>query len=209
MKLSLIHSTKDVSFLNILTYPEINIEKNKFSFITGKSGSGKSSYLKLLNKSTISSNGIISYDGVDIKELPVISYRKKVLLVPQQVFLINGTIKNNFDFYYETSEREKLTDNEILKFLEICCINFSVDTKCKSLSGGERQRIFLAIFLSTKPEVLLLDEPTAALDEKTSIQLLHNIKSFCKEEDITTVCVCHNDTLVEMFSDNTIRLGDF
>ncbi len=204
--MSFIHSTNGMQFLNVIKYPEINIEKNKTYFITGKSGSGKSTYLKILNKTIIPSSGTISYVDTDINTLPTISYRKKVLLVPQEVFLINGTIKDNFHFYYETAEKENLNDDEILKFLEICCINFSIDTNCKTLSGGERQRIFLAIFLSTTPEVLLLDEPTAALDEKTSIQLLSNIKKYCKKNNITIVCVCHSNSLVQKFSDNIIDM---
>ena len=52
----------------------------------------------------------------------------------------------------------------------------------------------------------MLDEPTAALDEKTADKLLFNIKEFCRQEHITAVCVCHNDELIQRFSDFTIQL---
>ena len=77
-----------------------------------------------------------------------------------------------------------------------------------TLSGGERQRVFLAIFLSAMPKVLLLDEPTAALDEQTSETLLHNLKQFCSQNNISVVCVCHNGELVRQFADQEIRLGE-
>lgn len=203
----LIHSFAGLRFFDFITYPKIEITDNNFSFIAGKSGCGKSTYLKLLNRTILPSEGTIYYQGKDIQELPVIAYRKNVLLVPQEVFLFDGTIQDNFNFYCDAREKERLTDDEIRKFLHICCVDFSVTDHCKTLSGGEKQRVFLSIFLSCIPKVLLLDEPTAALDEKTSIKLLFNIKEFCKEENITVICVCHNDKLIQKFSDFTIQLG--
>ncbi|WP_082754287.1 ABC transporter ATP-binding protein [Anaerotignum propionicum] len=207
MKMSLIQSSADLQFLDFIIYPQIQIKENSFSFIAGKSGCGKSTYLKILNRTIIPSAGTICYQGKDIQELPVLSYRKSVLLVPQEVFLFDGTIKDNFNNYFDARETERLTDEEMLKFLHICCTNFALTTDCKTLSGGEKQRVFLAIFLSCVPQVLLLDEPTAALDKKTSFELLSNIKEFCKQENITVVCICHNDELIQRFSDFTIRLG--
>lgn len=85
---------------------------------------------------------------------------------------------------------------------------FPLSANCATLSGGERQRVFLAIFLSAMPKVLLLDEPTAALDEQTSETLLYNLKQFCSQNNISVVCVCHNGELVRQFADQEIRLGE-
>ena len=205
--MSLIHSTNQLQFMDLIQYPEIKIENNCFSFIAGKSGCGKSTYLKILNMTVIPSNGTIYYQGKDIKTLPVLSHRKDVLLVPQEVFLIDGSIQDNFNFYYDAREKARLSSDEMLKFLHICCADLSLTAECGALSGGERQRVFLSIFLSCVPKVLLLDEPTAALDEKTSVELLSSIKHFCRQEHIAVICVCHNENLIQQFSDVTIRLG--
>lgn len=205
--MAIIESSEGMRFLDIITYPKIEIPENAFSFIVGTSGCGKSTYLRILNRTVLPSEGVLHYQGKNVEELPVIAYRKNVLLVPQEVFLFDGTIKENFDFYCDAREKIRLTEEEIVKFLHICCADFKVTDDCKNLSGGEKQRVFLAIFLSCIPRVLLLDEPTAALDEKTSFQLLANIKEFCVKEQITVICVCHNDQVVEKYSDFTIRMG--
>lgn len=206
--MSLFYSTDKIRVLDKIQYPEIKIEEKKFSFISGKSGCGKSTYLKMLNFTVIPNDGEIFYHGKNIKTYPVLSYRREVLLVPQEVFLLNSSIKDNFQFYYDAREQTHLTDEDMEKFLKICCIDFPIYADCKKLSGGERQRVFLAIFLSFAEKVILLDEPTAALDEKTSLALLTNIKNYCKQENITPICVCHNENLIHQFADSIIRLGD-
>lgn len=205
--MSILNSTEGLKFSNILVYPKIDIEKNSFTFIRGKSGSGKSTYLKLLNRTLLPSRGDIFYSGKNIKDYPVLDYRKEVLLVPQEVFLIDGTILSNFKFYYDARDEEVISTDEIYKFLKLACLSKDIDSNVNSLSGGERQRVFLAIFLSLAPKVILLDEPTAALDIKTSNELMKSLKEYFKENNITSVCVSHNDEIVEKFSDYTIEFG--
>lgn len=203
----ILKSSNGMKFLDILTYPEIKILPNAVTFIVGKSGCGKSTYLKLLNATILPSVGSIEYNGKNIQELDIIDFRKKVMLVPQEVFLFDETIEENFALYYRNREEEKPLPAQMKNALDVCCSDFSLSTACNVLSGGEKQRVFLSIFLSCLPEVLLLDEPTAALDINTARSLLSNIKYFCSERYITVVVVCHNDELVKEFSDYTIRLG--
>ncbi|MFV0515835.1 MAG: ATP-binding cassette domain-containing protein [Aminipila sp.] len=205
--MNLIHSDNQLKFSNIISYPEISITENSFTFISGASGCGKSTYLKMLNRTALPSQGTILYNGKDISKLAVLQHRKEVLLAPQDVFLIDGSIEDNFRFYYMAREEKMLSSEQMKRYLEICCTNFTHADDCTTLSGGERQRVFLAIFLSLASKVLLLDEPTAALDENTSSALLSSIKEYCKLEHITVICVCHNESLIEKFSDVTIRLG--
>lgn len=204
----IIHSKKGIKFLDLITYPEINIQENSFTFISGESGCGKSTYLKMLNATIALNDGDIIYQNKKIAEIPVLKYRKEVMLVPQDVFLFEGTIRDNFNLYYSFIEKAELSETDIAIFLNICCADLPTSASCELLSGGEKQRVFLAIYLSCLPKVLLLDEPTAALDEKTANQLLTNLKAFCKEQKITVVCVCHNDEIVNRFADTVILLGD-
>ena len=201
----ILKTSEQLCFKGIIHYPETEIQENQFTFITGESGCGKSSFLKLLNASSIPSAGDIFYRGDNIRQLPILDYRKKVLLVPQDVFLFDGTIMENFNIYRKYSERNPLRATEAEKFMQVCCADFTPDSTCTTLSGGERQRVFLSIFLSCMPDVILLDEPTAALDEKTSFRLMSNLKDFCDSEHITSVIVSHNNDLVDRFADKVIR----
>lgn len=203
----IINSIKDMKFLDLITYPEINIQENSFTFITGESGCGKSTYLKMLNATVVSDDGDIIYQNKKITDIPVLKYRKEVMLVPQEAYLFQGTIRDNFNLYYSFIEKPELSETDMTRFLSICCANLSTSASCELLSGGEKQRVFQAIYLSCLPKVLLLDEPTAALDEKTANQFLTNLKSFCSEQRITVVCVCHNNELVNRFADTVILLG--
>ena len=204
----LLHSEEGLAFSNLITYPSMEFDQNKMTFLTGKSGCGKSTFLRMLNRTLLPSRGEIYYDGTPISRLPVLEYRRQVMLVPQQVFLFEGTVAQNFQRFYAMRGEKGPDRVEMGEFLQVCSIQLPLDTDCGVLSGGERQRVFLAIYLSCLPRVLLLDEPTAALDEKTARSLLANLKAFCGRRQITMVCVCHSSGLVEEFADEVIRLGE-
>lgn len=199
-------SNSDLTFLDKITYPKMQIKEKSCTFISGESGVGKSSYLRMLNKTLLPINGEILYKGQPIKDIPTLEYRKNVVLVPQDVFLWDGTIKENFKFYYDSLGKNILREESMKSYLKICAADFSLDSKCSYLSGGEKQRVFLAIFMSLNPEVLLLDEPTAALDDANSNMLLTNIKKFGLDSGTTLVIVCHNSELLKKYADETINL---
>lgn len=160
--MELFSSKEGLCFQQLITYPEIKINADCFSFITGKSGCGKSTYLRMLSATLSAPDGQIFYRSKPLEDYPVLDYRKEVMLVPQQVFLFDGTIRENFDLFYDMREEKQPLDKDVQRFLSICCADFPLSANCATLSGGERQRVFLAIFLSAMPKVLLLDEPTAS-----------------------------------------------
>lgn len=160
-----------------------------------------------MNRTLLPSQGEIFYEDKNIKDYPVLDYRKEVLLVPQEVFLTEGTIYDNFKFYFEARDEEVISEDEMNTFLKLACLDKDITSNVLNLSGGERQRVFLAIFLSLKPKVVLLDEPTSALDISTSNELMKSLKNYFKENDITSVCVSHNDEIVDKYSEFTIEFG--
>ncbi len=202
----IIKSNEDVCFKNFIRYPKIEIQKNCMTFITGKSGCGKSSYLKMINATEAPTAGSIYFDGVALDEIDVIEHRKLVTLVPQEPYLYEGTIADNFLMYYNLREQQPISEDKMKEFLKLCEIEMPLETCVQILSTGERQRVFVAIFVSFIPKVLLLDEPTAALDFETSKKVFSNIKNFCKQNDITSVTVCHSETLTELYADFAIHL---
>lgn len=200
-------TTQNLTFLDFLKYPDIEIPENKTTFLAGESGSGKSTLLKLFNKTLSPSNGNVFYKGQDIAGLDCINLRREVLLVPQSVYLFDKNITDNFAEFYSYRGLEPPDKSKIKSYMDICMAPLQGNSLCSDLSGGERQRVFLSIFLTFKPTVLMLDEPTSALDKDTSIQLLKNLTAHCKEKHITLIIINHNSSLEDCFAENIIRLS--
>lgn len=192
----------------IKEYDDFSIDKNEVVFVVGKSGSGKSTLLKLINNTLQMKSGRIFYKDENILNIKPVELRRNIIMTSQENFLFDMTIKENFHEFYKLRDLDKLTDEEIAKFLKITNFDVDVNLDVEKLSGGEKQRVFLAIALSLDPEVLLLDEPTSALDEKTSFSMMKNIVEYCKNNDITLIIVTHQKNLVEEFADKIIDLGD-
>lgn len=198
--------TKDLSFQDFIDYPDIKIEQKKIHFITGRSGTGKSTLLRLFNGTLSPSRGKIFYKNKDIEKIDTIHLRKDILLISQTLYLFQGSILDNFNKYYEFREEPPPSKEKMIKFLKMCCIDFPLDHSCDTMSGGERQRVYIAICLSFCPTVIMLDEPTSALDSENSHNVIKNILKCCKEHDITVIIISHDSTLVEEFAEKTIQL---
>ena len=192
----------------IKEYDDFTINKNEIVFIVGKSGSGKSTLLKLINNTLQMKSGSIFYKDTNILNIKPVELRRNIMMTSQENFMFDMTIKENFHEFYKLRDLEKLTDDEIVKFLKIADFDVDVNLDVEKLSGGEKQRVFLAIALSMRPAVLLLDEPTSALDSNTAFNMMKNIVDYCKNNDITLVVVSHARNLVDEFADKTIDLGD-
>lgn len=197
----------NLQFLDILRYPDIEIERGSASFICGRSGTGKTTLLKLFNATRTPAGGTITINGRDIADMDTIDLRRRVLLAGQKVYLFDDTIKGNFQQFYAFRGEPCIGEEDMREFLRLCCIDFPLDTRCQPLSGGEKQRVFLAVHLSMKPQVLMMDEPTSALDTKTSRLLLSQVKAYCKKNGITLVAVSHDAALTAEFADRVITLS--
>lgn len=199
-------SCKKLVFKEFIHYPDINIKKNEVTFISGESGCGKSTFLKLLNGTISPSSGDIFYNGIDISDIDKLKLRREIVLTKQVPFLFNDSIYENFLAFHNFRESTCPSKDLISNYLELCCIPINLDSKCDSMSGGERQRIFLSIALSFMPKVLLLDEPTSALNKDLSNRVLENIISYGKSQNISMIIISHDDELKNNFSENIIRL---
>lgn len=195
-------------FMDKLKYPELIIPQYKTSFLAGASGSGKSTLFKLINATLSPSSGTIEYNGTDTATMDTIGLRRELLLASQDAYLFEGTIKQNFEMYYAFRDNLCITEAGMRKYLYLCCVDFALDTPCKNLSGGEKQRVFMAICMSFTPKLLMLDEPTAALDEKTARRFFGQVKAYCAYEQITLAVICHSPLLIEEFADNILTLGE-
>ena len=194
-------------FKDFLSYPDIEIKAGKATFICGESGSGKSTLLKLLNGVLTPAAGSIFYNGKDLAEYDSIGLRREVLLVGQAVYLFDKDIKANFNEFYAFRGQEGISEAEMQRYLALCCFDLPLSSDCSVLSGGERARVFLAINLSLGARVLMLDEPTAALDDATAEQLLKNVSGYCAGAGMSLIVVSHDKTLADRYSDWKILLN--
>lgn len=195
-----------VNFNNQIFYDDIEIESKKVTFICGESGCGKSTLLKMINSTLTAISGEILYNGQSISEWNTIALRKEISLVSQEIFLFEGTIEENFRWFYEYRNEQLIEKETISRLLQLCKLDFSLDKIVTTMSGGERQRLYMAVFLSFEPKVILLDEPTSALDSVNGFQVIENIIRFAKEKGLTLVIVSHDLQLAEEFSDKVIHL---
>ena len=166
----------------ILDNVNIELKKNNFIGVVGNTGSGKSTLSNLLLGLFKPSLGKISSDGQDIFK-NIKSYQSLIGYVPQNIFLLDDTIKNNIAFGVE---KEKISDQKILEVIKLSSlekfidklpnkINQFVGEKGVRISGGEKQRIGIARALFRNPSILILDEPTSALDSDTELKIINEL----------------------------------
>lgn len=176
---------------DILKNVNLDINKGDYISIIGPSGSGKSTLLKLCSDLISSSKGEIIYKNKNILEYNPMEYRKQVAYCFQNPYLFGEKVLNNLIFPFAI--RNIPTNNElILKYLEMFNLNEEILNKeNKNLSGGEKQRISLIRTLLCKPEILLLDEITSALDVENT-QIVEKVIKKLNSDGITILWVTHN-----------------
>lgn len=189
-----------------LTYPDLTIREGCTIFICGNSGCGKTTLLKLINGVLSPDEGQVLYHTRPVDSFPAAELRREILLCPQDVFLFDQTIFENFKMFYSYLGKPCPDETDIAHCLSLCLAPPAQDSQCNILSGGERQRVFLAILLSMRPKVLMLDEPTSALDDETAFALLRGLTAHLKEIGTTLLVVSHNKSLVAQFSEEVIQL---
>lgn len=198
--------TEGLSFKGFIHYPDIGLAQGQVHFIVGESGCGKSTLLKLFNHSISPDHGTIYYQGKALEAWDPILLRQQVSLVAQEAWLFPGTIRENFTAVHNLRKLPEPSDSEMEAICRLCRVDFPLDKDTAMLSGGERHRLFIALFLILKPVVLMLDEPTAALDEKNTHEVIGNIIQYGKAHGMTLIVVSHDSSLQTLYSDYTVNL---
>lgn len=192
---------EDLKYRNILDIKSLKIEKKKITSIVGKSGSGKTTFLKLLNKMISPSRGNIYYDNINLKDIDSIDLRRKVVMLSQNPAIFPGTIRENLLIGRVFSEKRSLSDDKLEAILNKLNLEKPLNLDSSQLSGGEKQRIALGRILLVEPEVFLLDEPSSALDSDTEKLIIESLVNYTKEKEKTLVMVTHSREIGERFSD--------
>jgi putative ABC transport system ATP-binding protein len=167
------------------------VNRGELLGVVGASGSGKSSFLRLLNRLDEPTSGTVFLASRDYRDIPPRTLRQRVGMVTQRPFLFPGNVASNLRFG-PAQRGEHLPDTEIASLLERVGLPEFASRNVANLSGGEQQRVSLARALANRPEVLLLDEPTSALDEQAKVGIEGLISNFISEGGFTFVMVTHD-----------------
>ncbi len=175
----------------IVSEISLDVQRGELLGIVGASGSGKSSFLRLLNRLDEPTNGMVFLEGEDYRRIPPRQLRRRVGMVTQRPFLFPGDIASNLRFG-PAQRGETLPESEIARLLEHVGLPDFAGRNVSNLSGGEQQRVSLARALANRPEVLLLDEPTSALDEHAKTGVEELIRDLVNRNSLTSVLVTHD-----------------
>lgn len=190
---------------------DLAIEKGEFVVIVGTSGSGKSTLLHMLGGLDRPTSGSVCVDGQEIFNLKdealTIFRRRKIGFVFQNYNLVPVlSVWENIVFPVELDGNtpDKSYVDSIISTLGL---DSKLDNLPSNLSGGQQQRVAIARALSTKPAILLADEPTGNLDSKTSMDVMGLLKVTGQKFGQTIVMITHNEELAQM-ADRIVHIED-
>ncbi len=202
----MLYILRGVKYRGILQVDYLAIPDKTFTCITGESGSGKTTLLRMLNNLSSPDEGEILFRGENINNLAPHELRRRAVMLPQAPAIFEGTIKDNLLAGRLFAEKSALPDEELLAVLQTVRLNKGLLEDAENLSGGEKQRLAIARVLLMSPEVLLLDEPSSALDEDTEQEVIDNLYRYVRENDIAAVMVTHAKNVARRYSRFTVEM---
>ena len=195
----------------ILQQINLRIHAGEFTYLIGKTGSGKSSLLKVLYAALPLKKGMGEVAGFDLTKLnrKTIPYLRKKLGIVFQDFnlLTDRNVEENLDFVLQaTGWRDKVQrTHRINTVLEQVGLSGMLKSMPHQLSGGEQQRVVIARALVNSPEIILADEPTGNLDPDTSDDILLLLREISKKNNTAVLFATHDYRILETFPARIIR----
>ncbi len=198
----------------VLSHVNLHIKRGTFCYLIGKTGSGKSSLLKVLYGHLPLKEGkgeVVGFDLQKLRTSDIPNLRRRLGIVFQDFQLLTDrSVERNLRFVLEATgwKDKNLMDDRINEVLD------SVDMKTKKhkmpheLSGGEQQRIAIARALLNHPELILADEPTGNLDPETSYDIMNLLKKVSLERNCAVLMATHDYHMIQNFPGEAIKCED-
>jgi cell division transport system ATP-binding protein len=189
---------------------DVNIDKGEFVFLVGASGSGKSTFIRLLNREEVPTTGRIWVAGKDVAQLngaKVPYLRRNIGCIFQDFKLLaNKTVFENVAFALEVIGRPRsVIKSQVPAILELVGLKGKGGRYPHELSGGEQQRVSIARAFVNRPLILLADEPTGNLDPATSVGIMRLLERINKT-GTTVVMATHDRSIVDTMRRRVIEL---
>jgi len=217
-KLTKVYKTGDKA----LSAVDLEVPKSQVLALIGPSGAGKSTLIRCINRLVEPSSGSVHLDGVELTSLGsgrLRRERRHMGMIFQEYALVERlTVMENVlsgrlgyvGFWRSFLRKFPQSDvDEAFRLLDRVGLAHMADKRADELSGGQRQRVGICRALIQNPALLLVDEPTASLDPKTSRQIMRLICELCKERGLAAIINIHDVALAQMFVQRVIglRLG--
>lgn len=190
----------------------LDIQPGEFIALVGQSGSGKSTLLGMINRLIDPSDGIVRFEGDDVRQLDPVTLRRRIGYVFQNVGLFpHMTLRENIGITprllgWDKARIEKRAD-ELLTLIQLPPEDYR-DRYPSELSGGQRQRVGVARAIAAEPHVVLMDEPFGALDLRTRDALSRDYRKLHDELGLTTIMITHDVIEAVLLADRIAVLQD-
>lgn len=171
---------------NVISNINIKFEEGSFVGIVGLTGSGKSTFVRLLNRLINPTEGYITLGGVELKEINLEKLREQIVIISQSAQFIKGTLKENVLMGRNGDAEKALIDAQATELLERG-LDFVIEEGGKNLSGGQKQRVNIARALVGNPKVIVFDDSFSALDYLTDKNLRNTLMT--KYSQVTKIVI--------------------
>ncbi|CAJ1184460.1 ABC transporter ATP-binding protein [Companilactobacillus nantensis] len=200
---SRVHVLKDINF---------TAKKGEVNLVIGPSGSGKSTFLTIAGGLQTPTDGSVQLEGDMLKNMS--SKQRDALRLNSIGFVLQSyslvpylTVKEQFKLVKKVKKQNNLTNLSLTQLMEKLGIEDLVNKYPGELSGGQNQRVAIARALYTKPDILLADEPTAALDSERVAEVGQIFQDLAREQNTAVIIVTHDLRLIN-FADNVYKIMD-
>ena len=175
----------------IVDHISLTVNPGDFIAVMGRSGAGKSSFLRLINRLDEPTGGTVYLNGQDYRSLSPRELRRRIGMMMQFAYLFPGTIADNLRFG-PRQQGNTLAPDAIDALLQEVGLKGLANRDINHLSGGESQRVSLARTLANRPDVLLLDEPTSALDDRSEREIETLLTRVIHDQNLAALMITHD-----------------
>jgi len=190
----------------------VTINDGEFVYVIGPTGSGKSSFIKLIYREEKPTSGTVLVNNRDVAKIrntKVPYFRRTIGIVFQDFRLLpKKTVVENVAFALEVTDTPKREiHKKVKRVLKMVGLSDKASNFIDQLSGGEQQRVAIARAIVNQPAVLIADEPTGNLDPDTSHEIIQLLEKINHEDGTTVVVVTHDKEMVQTHKNRTISLS--